>query len=93
VKGLLTLLTVCVVLAILQAIVAALVLGLGVLLLVAFITRPRETIAYLASLLLFGLASTRPGAFIALTVVSVVALVAAEFRRKAFPMPRLGPPR
>lgn len=68
----LTLLTVCVVLAIVQAAVAALVVGLGIVLLYSFITRPRKTLVFVGTLILFGLASVRP--ITCIVVFGIIAL-------------------
>lgn len=62
----------CVGLALLKMLVMALLVGSAALLFFSFITRPRETVAFLGSLLVVGLASARPGAFI--IVVGIVAL-------------------
>lgn len=71
-KALLTLLTVVIILAILKAMLAALVVTLAIALVVSFAIRPRETLVFLITSLLFGLANARPTAFI--VVIGVVAL-------------------
>lgn len=93
-KGLLTVLLVCLGLAIAKAVAVALLAALGLGLVIAVVIRPRETLAFLGTLGLLGLVTANPTAcIIAFAVVSVVAVVAAEFRRRPFPMHRLGPPR
>lgn len=78
-KGFLTLLTVCVVLAIVRAALTALLVALALMLLYSFITRPRQTLMFLVNIVLFGLATAHPVAFtfgvciIAATVVAVAA--------------------
>lgn len=97
----LTFLTVCVVLAIVQAAVAALVVGLGIVLLYAFVTRPRETLVFMGTVILLGLASVRPVTcivvfgIIALAVVGVAAWQRSRCRPPLVDQPqlRLGPRR
>lgn len=79
----LTLVLALVVLAILQAAVAALVLALTIMLLFFLATRPRETLTYLGTFLLLGLASARPVAAIMVFGVVAVAVVIADVRRKS----------
>lgn len=79
----LTLVLALVVLAILQAAVAALVLVLTITLLFYLVTRPRETLAFVCTLMLLGLASARPVAFMVAFGVVAVAVVIAGARRKA----------
>ncbi len=91
----LTLLTVCVVLAIVQAAVAALVVGLGIMLLYSFITRPRETLVFVGTLTFFGLVSARPVTcilvlgIIALAVVGVAAWQRSRCRPPLVDRPQL----
>lgn len=82
-KGFLTVLLVCLGLAIAKAVAVALLAALGLGLVTAVLIRPRETLAFLGMLGLLGLANANPTAsIITLGVASVVALVAAEVRRK-----------
>ena len=59
-KGLLTFLTVVIVLAVVRAVLVALLVGLALMLLFSFIARPRETLVFVGTLTLFGLASAQP---------------------------------
>lgn len=78
----LTFLTVCVVLAIVQAALTALLVALAILLLYAFVTRPRETLVFVGTLLLFGLANAQPVAFIiAVAIVALAVVVAGGWPR------------
>lgn len=79
----LTLVLALVVLAILQAAVAALVLALTIMLMFYLVTRPRETIAFVGTLLVFGLASARPVAFIVTAGIVALAVVVVGARRKS----------
>jgi len=83
VKGVLTLLTALVVLAILRVALVVLVVALAILLLVCLVIHPRETLTYLGTLVLIGLASERPVAFIVTAGVVALAVVFAGARRKA----------
>lgn len=78
----LTLALALVVLAVFQAAVAALVVALAIMLLFYVATRPKETLIFIGTLLLFGLSSARPIA--CLVVVGVVALIwtALDAKRK-----------
>lgn len=78
----LTFLTVCVVLAIFRAALAALAVGLGIILLYSFITRPRETLVFFGTLTLFGLASVKPIACIVAIALLVVAAAAWQKSRR-----------
>lgn len=80
---LLGLLTFCVALAVLQALLVVLVAAALLALLYAFVTRPRDTIVFVATVGLVGLASVQPLAFI-LTAGALalgVTVVAAVTRR------------
>ena len=55
-KVVIGLLAMCVGFALLKMLVAALLLGLAALLVLSFITRPRETVAFLGGLLVVGFA-------------------------------------
>ena len=73
-------------LALVQAAAVALVVGLLLALLYFFATRPRETLLYLGSLALLGLASARPLAFIvALGVIGVAVVWARRTERSGSP--------
>lgn len=76
------LLGMCVGLALLQMVVTALLLASVALLLVSFITRPHQTLAFLGTLVVVGLASARPGIFILVVGMVALALVAASAWRK-----------
>ena len=86
-KALLTLVTVVIVLAIIKAVLAALVVILAIVLLVSFAISPRDTLIYLASILMFGLASARPTAFIVTLGVVYLTLIIVDALRR--PRPRL----
>ena len=81
-KAVVGLLAMCVGFALLRMLVTALLLGLAVLLVFSFITRPRETVAFLGGLLVVGLASARPGAFIIVVGIVALAMVALCAWRK-----------
>ena len=77
------LLALCVVCAILKAALLALVAALMLALLVSFIRQPGQTLLFLASLALIGLANAQPLAcIIAFCVIGVAAIVAGA-RQKA----------
>lgn len=69
----LTFLTVIIVLAIVRAALAAFLVGLALMLLYSFITRPRETLVFVGTLTLFGLASVQP--VLCILVFGIIALV------------------
>ncbi len=71
----LTLLTVCVVLAIVQAALTALLVALAIVSLYAFVTRPRETLGFICTLVLFSLASAKPIACIVVLGIIALAIV------------------
>ena len=71
----LTFLTVVIVLAIVRAVLVALVVALVIMLLFSFVTRPRETLVFIGTLTLFGLASARPIACIVAIGIVVLAVV------------------
>lgn len=76
---LILLLTGVVVLAILRAAVAGLLIALAVILLAAFVTRPRETLLFLGTIALTGLASAQPIAcIIVLGIITLAVVVAAQ---------------
>lgn len=79
----LTFVTAIVVLAIVQAALAALVVALAIMLLFYSVTRPRETLIFVGTLALFGLANAQPLAFIiALTAIGVAVVTAGAWRRR-----------
>lgn len=76
-KPLVSLLVLAVFLAIVRAVLIAIVVALVLALLVSFITRPRDTLAFLVCLGLLGLAGAHPLAcIITLGVVAIVSVVA-----------------
>jgi hypothetical protein len=78
----LVLLMLAVVLAIVKAVLIPLAITLLLVLVYAFVTRPRHTLVFLAALTLIGLASARPTAFIiALGVLGVVVVVVVARRK------------
>lgn len=79
----LTLVLALVVLAILQAAVAALMLALTIMLMFYLVTRPRETLAVVGILMVFGLASARPVAFTVTVGIVAVAVVVLGGRRRS----------
>lgn len=76
------LLAMCLGFALLKMLVTALLLGLAALLAFSFITRPRETVAFLGGLLVVGLASARPAAFIIVVGIVALAVVAVGALRE-----------
>jgi len=77
-KWLVALLTLCVALAVLKAVLVTLVIALLLVLAYAFVTRPGGTLLFLGALTLLGLASARPIAFLIALGVVGVAVVAAD---------------
>ena len=75
--------------AVLRTVVLALIVVLLFFLLLAFVTRPRETLSYALSLGLFGLIAARPVACIATLGVIALAVVAADAWRKPRHQPHL----
>lgn len=81
-KKLLVLLTLCVALAVLRAVVIALAALAVMALLASFITRPKQTLVFLCTLALSTLAVAQPLAcIVALGVVGVVVVMAGRNRR------------
>jgi chromate transport protein ChrA len=69
-------------LAVLKAVLIALVAALLLVLAYSFVSRPAETLAFLAALTIFGLASAQPVAFIiTLGVVGVAVVVAGAWQK------------
>lgn len=76
------LVTLCVALAVLRAVLVVLVAGAALVLLYAFATRPRDTLIFVATVGLVGLASVQPLAFIlTLGTAALALMVAAVVRR------------
>lgn len=73
----------CVILAILRAVVMALVIAVPLVLLVCFVTRPRETLAFVGAMGLLSLATAQPVVFTILLGVVAIAAVVARLRRKS----------
>ena len=76
------LLTAVVILAIVRAALTALLVVLAVMLLWSFLTRPRETLAFVSTLMLLGLASAQPIAFMATFGIIALAVFAAGVGQK-----------
>ena len=74
---------VCVVLALVKAAIIALGLALLLAVLVALIQHPRDTVLCLLTVMLVGLATARPMAFIVTVGVVCVAVVVAGASRKS----------
>ena len=81
----LTLLTAVVVLAALKAAVTVLVIVLAGILLFYTVTRPRQTLMFLTNVVLLGLASTHPVAFIIGVGIVGAAVVLVAWRQKRQP--------
>lgn len=75
-------LTVLIVLAIFQTLLAALAVGLAMALLYSFVTRPMETLGFMGMLLLFGLASAAPAACVVAIAAGASVLILARQRLK-----------
>lgn len=81
-KGFLALVTVVIILAIVRAVLVALLVALVIMLLYSFVTRPRETLVFIVTLTLFGLASAQPiASIIALGIVALAVVVAGAWQR------------
>lgn len=79
---LLGLLCLCVLLAVIQAVAVALVAAAVLALIYAFVTRPRQTFAFLATTGLVGLATARPTTvLVILAITASVVLVISSIRR------------
>ena len=74
--------TLCVVLAIFRAVLLALAIATLLALLFCFATRPRETLLFVGALVVTGLATARPAAFIVMLGVLGVAVLMAGIKRK-----------
>ena len=75
-------LVLCVALAVLRMAVVALVVALLLALLVSFVTRPRETLTFVGTLVLMGVAHARPIAFAAILGIIFLAVVVVGRRRR-----------
>lgn len=75
----------CMALALARILLMVLAVVLLLALLHAFVTRPRETLVFLGTLILSSLAVAQPIAFIGGVVVVFVAIVLARRRRSATP--------
>ncbi len=74
--------TLCIILALVRAALIALAIATVLTLLFCFATRPRETLLFMGTLVLTGLATARPALFIVMLGVIGVALVVAGVRRR-----------
>lgn len=75
-------LVLCVALAVLRMAVVGLVLALILALLVSFVTRPRETLTFVGTLVLMGVAHSRPIAVIVTLGIIFLAVVVVGHRRR-----------
>ena len=90
-KTVVALLTLCVVCAILKAAAVALIAALLLTLLWSLLRQPGETLLFLASLALMGLANARPLAcIVALGVLGIAVVVAGAGRKPRRPLLLLG---
>jgi len=89
VKKLLAFLILCMVLALVRTLLMVLVVVLLLALVHAFVTRPRETLVFLGTLILSSLAVSQPLAFIGGVVVIVALAGFGRWRRGRHPQPLL----
>lgn len=82
VKKLLAFLILCMALALARTLLMVLAVVLLLALVHAFVTRPRETLVFLGTLILSSLAVAQPLAFIAGAVVIAVALIVIRRKRR-----------
>ncbi|WP_303717572.1 hypothetical protein [Brevundimonas naejangsanensis] len=82
VKKLLAFLTLCMALALARTLLMVLAVVLLLALVHAFVTRPRETLVFLGTLILSSLAVAQPLAFIVGAVVIAVALIVIRRKRR-----------
>lgn len=82
VKKLLAFLILCMALALARALLMVLAVALLLALVHAFVTRPRETLVFLGTLILSSLAVAQPLAFITGAVVIAVALIVIRRKRR-----------
>lgn len=75
-------LALCLALVIVKAVVVAFAIALGLALVVSFIRRPADTLAFLGALGLLGLAQARPVACIVAMAIIALAVVVAGSRRR-----------
>ena len=79
-------LTACIILTVIQAAVVALVAVLLLGLLISFVMRPRETLAFLGALVVMALVSAHPVACILTAgVISITVVIAGCLRRRRAP--------
>ena len=81
-KALSGVLMLCLAVAALRAAMMAFVVGLALALVVSLIRQPRETLAFLGTFGLLGLAQARPGICIVVLGIVALAVVIADMRRK-----------
>lgn len=86
VKKLLAFLILCMALALVRTLLMVLAVVLLLALVHAFVTRPRETMVFLGTLILSSLAIAQPLAFIVAFTVIGVAIILAKRRRKTQPL-------
>ena len=81
-KALSGVLMLCLAVAALRAAMMALVVGLAIALVVSLIRQPRETLAFLGTFGLLGLAQARPGTCIVVLGIVALAVVIVDMRRQ-----------
>lgn len=80
---LLTCLTVVALLALARTALAACLIALAIMLLFYSVTRPRQTLTFIANVVMLGLATTQPAAFvIAVGVVGAALVLAGAWQRR-----------
>ena len=75
-------LTLCIVLAIIRAVLIALAIATVLTLVFCFATRPRETLRFMGVLVVTGLASARPAVFIVTLGVIGLVVIGVGIKRK-----------
>lgn len=80
--------TLCIVLAVVRAVLIAIAIATVLALLIYFATKPRETLLFMGVLVITGLATARPALFIVMLGMVGVAVVLAGWKRKPGPSPR-----
>ncbi|HYC68530.1 hypothetical protein [Brevundimonas sp.] len=75
-------LTLCIVLAVVRAMLIAIAVATVLALLFYFATKPRETLLFMGVLVVTGLATARPALFIVMLGIIGVAVVAGGVRRR-----------
>lgn len=81
--------TLCIVLAVVRAVLIAIAIATVLALLFYFATKPRETLLFMGVLVITGLATARPALFIVMLGMVGAAVVLAGWKRKPVPSPRL----